>query len=213
MPLHGFYPVQQRPDGGTISRADADMVQTDSSARVDQHVSATLEDVPSRFYDLLPLDDLLQVSPPGFRTPNIPKGSGKHAVVPVRFAGIIDKERPAQRSIFNVSARKIAALKDYHHDLYVPSAEFLFMITQLRDVCPARESTEVAMKHHQQPTSPVVFEKVGFPAAVPKVERDGRMSRQIAHATSRNAPRRISAYCPAPPCLSPSSTCADPGRG
>jgi len=200
MPLHGWYPDQQSPDGGTISRADADMVQADGPARVDQHVSATLIYVPSRSCDLLPLDDLLQVSPPDFRTPNIPKGSGKHAVVPVRFAGIIDKKGPAHRSIFNVSARKIAALKRYHHDLYVPPAEFLFVITQLRDVRPAGESTEVAMKHHQQPTSPVVFEKVGFPAAVPKVERDGRVSRQIAHATSRNAPRRISSCCPAPPC-------------
>ena len=111
MSLHGSYPVQQRLDGGTICRADADMVQTDGPARVDQHVSATLEDVSSRFYDLLPLDDLLQVSPPGFRTPNIPKGSGKHAVVPVRFAGIIDKKKPGKRSIFHVTARKKAALE------------------------------------------------------------------------------------------------------
>jgi hypothetical protein len=181
MPLHGWYSVQQSLDGGTISRTNTDMVQTDGPAGVDQHVSATLVYVPSRFCDLLPLDDLLQVSPPGFRTPNIPKGSGKHAVVPVRFAGIIDKKRPAKRSIFNVSARKMAALKRYHHDLYVPPAEFLFMITQLRDVRPAGESTEVAMKHHQQPASPVVLEKEGFSAAVPKAERDGGISRQIPH--------------------------------
>ena len=224
MPLPGWYPVQQRLDCRTITRADADMVETDGTARVDQHVSATLVYVPSRFCDLLPLDDLLQVSPPGFRTPNIPKGSGKHAVVSVRLAGIIDEKGPGNRSIFDVSARKIAALKSYHHDLYVPPAEFLFVITQLRDVRPAGESTEVAMEHHQQPASPVVFEKVGFSAAIPKCERYGRFPRQAAHgwlrgdgrtcvrsvgpdapfricsATSRTVPRRISASCRAPPC-------------
>jgi hypothetical protein len=55
------------------------------------------------------------------------------------------------------------------------------MITQLRDVRPARKSAKVAMKHHQKPTSPVVFEKVSFSAAVSKVERYGRSSRQVIH--------------------------------
>ena len=55
------------------------------------------------------------------------------------------------------------------------------MITQLRDVRPARKSAKVAMKHHQKPTSPVVFEKVCFSAAVSKVERYGRFSCQITH--------------------------------
>ena len=185
MSLRGLYPVQQRLDARTVPRPDADMVHTDGPARVDQHVSATLEDVPIRFFYLLPLEDLLQVSPPGIRAPDIPKGSGEHAIVSVRFAGIIDKKGPAKRSIFDVSARKIAALECYHHDLYVPLVEFPSMITQLRDVPPARESTEVPMEHHQQPASPVVFEKVGFSAAVPKAERDGRISRQIPHGWLR----------------------------
>ena len=224
MPLPGWYPVQQRLDCRTISRADADMVQTDGTARVDQHVSATLVYVPSRFCDLLPLDDLLQVSPPGFRTPNIPKGSGKHAVVSVRLAGIIDKERPGQRCIINIFLREIPGLECDQDDLHVPLMEFLLPVTQLRDVRPAGKSTEVAMEHHQQPASPVVFEKVGFSAAVPKGERYGRFPRQDAHgwlrsdgrtcvrsdgpdapfrtcsATSRTVPRRISASCRAPPC-------------
>jgi hypothetical protein len=183
--LNGIYLFQQRLDGWTISRADADMMQMDGSARIDQHISSTLEDVPFRLFQLLPLGDLLQIRPPRFRTKNIPKRGGEHAIVPVRFAGIIDKKRPGQRSIFNIPARKKAGLKCYHHDLYVSPVEFLFMITQLRDVRSSRESAEVAMKHQQQPTSPVVFEKVGVSAAVPKVERYGRFSCQIAHGWLR----------------------------
>ena len=46
MSLNGLNLVQQCLDGWTIPRADADMMQMDGSARVDQHISATLEDVP-----------------------------------------------------------------------------------------------------------------------------------------------------------------------
>jgi hypothetical protein len=161
------------------------MMQTNGSARIDQHISAALEDVPFRLYELLSLGNLLQIRPPRFRTKNIPIGGGEHAIFPVRFAGIIEKNRPGQQSIFNVTARKKAGLKCDHDDLYVPPAEFLLLITQLRDVRAAGESAEVAMKHHQQPTPPVVFEKVDFPAAVPKVERHGRFSRQITHGWLR----------------------------
>ena len=89
--LNGIYLFQKRFDGWTICRANADMMQPDGSVRIDQHISATLEDVPFRLHQLLPLGDLLQIRPPRFRTKNIPKGGGEHAIVPVRFAGIIDK--------------------------------------------------------------------------------------------------------------------------
>ena len=124
-------------------------MQVDGSTRTDQYIPAALEDVPFRFSQLLPLDDLLQVSPPRLRTPYIPIGRGEHAIVPVRFAGIIDKKRPGQRSILDITARKNAGFECDHCDLYVSPAEFLFMITQLRDVRPARKSAKVAMKHHQ----------------------------------------------------------------
>jgi len=161
------------------------MMQMDGSARSDQYISAALKDVPFRLFQLLPLTDLLQVRPPRFRTPNIPEGGGEHAVVPVRIAGIIDEKRPGQRSLFDITARKKAGLKCDHYDLYVPPSELLLVITQLRDVRPARESAEVAMEHHQQPIPPEVIKKVGFPAAVPKVERYGRFSRQMAHGWLR----------------------------
>ena len=166
--LNGIYLFQQLPDGWTITRTCADMMQMDGSARSDQYISAALEDVPFRLFQLLPLTDLLQVRPPRFRTPDIPEGGREHAVVPIRFAGSIDKKRPGQRSLFDITARKKAGFKCHHYDLYVPPVELLFVITQLRDVRPAGKSAEVAMEHQQQPASPEVFEKVEFPAAVPK---------------------------------------------
>jgi hypothetical protein len=55
------------------------------------------------------------------------------------------------------------------------------MITQLRDVRPARESAEVAMKHHQKPPSSVIFEKVTLAVDVSKFERYGRFSCHMIH--------------------------------
>jgi hypothetical protein len=63
----------------------------------------------------------------------------------------------------------------------IPSAEFLFMITQLRDVPPARESAEVAVKNHQKPTPAVRFEPMNPTATVPKFERWGGFSGQVDH--------------------------------
>jgi hypothetical protein len=61
--------------------------------------------------------------------------------------------------------------------------KLLFPITQLRDVRPARESAEVAVKHHQQPTSTVLLEVVTPAGTVPKMERDGGLPGQVAHGT------------------------------
>src|SRR4030067_2206551 len=149
------------------------MMQMDDSIRTDQYVSTALADIPFRFSYFPPLNDLLQVNPPRFGTPYIPKGGGEHAIAPVRFAGFIDKQRPGERSILNITAGKEVDFKGDHCDFYVPLGEFLFMITQLRDVRPARESAKVAMKYHQEPTPPVFLETVNPSVDVFQLERYG----------------------------------------
>ncbi len=47
------------------------------------------------------------------------------------------------------------------------------MFAQLREVLPAGESAEMAMKDHQEPTPPVAFEVVAAPFDVAEVEGDG----------------------------------------
>ncbi len=181
IPLHGIDPVQQPIDGRTIPRTDADMMQANGSVRTDQDISATLVDVPFGLCHLPPLADLLHVRPPRFRAPDVPKRGGEHAIAPVRFPRIIDKKRPGERGILDITARKKTGFKCDHHDLHVPPAEFLFPVTQLRDVRAAGKSAEVAMKDHQEPTPLEVLETVSFSAAVLKSKRDGRFSGPIAH--------------------------------
>jgi hypothetical protein len=44
--------------------------------------------------------------------------------------------------------------------------EFFFPIAQLRDVPTARQSTQVAVKHHQKPLSPVILQPKDPPPGV-----------------------------------------------
>lgn len=141
--------VQYRFDGRTIRRASADMVEGNDSVRIDEDISAPLVNVPFRLPQPLSLHYLLQINPPCFRPPYVPEGSGEHPVLPVGFAGVIDQKRPCQGSFGNVTAGKEIVLKRDHRDFHVPFGEFICMITQLRDVRPARESAEVAVENHQ----------------------------------------------------------------
>jgi len=158
------------------------MMQGDDAGRIDQYISSALRYIPLRLPQSLPLQDLLQVSPPCFGAPYVPKGGGEHPVAPVGFAGVVDQEGPGQGSFLDVASGKEAALKRDHRDFHVPPGEFLFPITQLRDVRPARESAEVTVEHHQQPAPSVRFERVASSFAVTMLERCGGHSGQVDHA-------------------------------
>jgi len=168
-------------------------MQGDDAGRIDQDVPAALGEIPFRLLQSLTLQDLLQVRPPGFRTPDVPEGSGEHPVGPVRFAGSVHKKGPGQRRLLDVASGKETVLERDHHDADVPLPEILFPVTQLRDVRAAGESSEVAVEHHQQPISPVLLEAVALPRAVLKPEGDGGLSGQVTHGdpmrACRSAPR------------------------
>ena len=141
--------IQYRFYGRTIRRADADMVQGDDSVRIYEDIPATLVNVPFRLPQPPSFHYHLQINPPCFRPPYVPEGSGEHPVILVCFAGVIDQKRPGQGSFGHVTAGKEIVLKRDHRDFHVPFGEFIFMVTQLRDVRPARESAEVAVENHQ----------------------------------------------------------------
>ena len=142
-------PVQYRFDCRPIRRASANMMQGNDPVRIDENIPASLENVPFRLPQPLSLHQQQQINPPCFRPPYVPEGRGEHPVLPVGFAGVIDQERPGQGSIDHVTAGKEIVLERDHRDFHVPFCEFIFMITQLRDVRPARKSAEVAVENHQ----------------------------------------------------------------
>lgn len=181
MPSDRMDLVQNRSNGRTIRRTSANMMQGNDSVRIYENISAPLVNVPFRLSQPLPLHNLFQINPPCFRPPNVPEGRGEHPVIPVGFAGVIDQKRPGQGSFGDITAGKETVLKRDHCDFHVPSGEFIFMFTQLRDVRPAGKSAEVAVKHQQQPAPTVVRENMNSTATIPKFERDGRFPRQFVH--------------------------------
>ena len=181
MPSERMDLVQNRSNGRAIRRAGADMMKANYSVRIDENISAPLANVPFRLPQPLSLHCQLQINPPCFRPPNVPEGCGEHPVLPVGFPGVIDQKRPGQGSFGHVTAGKQTVLKRDHCDFHVPSDEFIFMITQLRDVRPTGQSAEVAMKHQKQPAPAVVRENMNSTATVPKFERNGRFPRQLVH--------------------------------
>src|SRR5659263_202091 len=181
IPSNRMDSVQYRSDGRTVRRSGADMMQGNDPVRIDQDIPASLVNIPPRLPQLLPLHHSLQIGPPCFRSPNVPEGSGEHPVLPVRFAGVVDQKRPGKGSFGGVAAGEKVVLERDHRDFHVSPGEFLFPITQLRDMRPAGQSAEVAMENQQQPTTAVVREKVNPAAAVPKFERRGGFSGQVVH--------------------------------
>jgi hypothetical protein len=84
-------------------------------------------------------------------------------------------------SFFDVTPGKIVGLKCNDDNLYISFTEFRFMITQLRDMGPARQSAEMAMKNHQKPIPLVVFKMMVATLAVSKAESNSGFSCQIFH--------------------------------
>jgi hypothetical protein len=175
-------PLQYLFHRRTVRRADPDMMQRHDPVGADEDLSAALVNVPPRMPHLFPFHECLQIGPTGFRPPYIPKGSGEHSVRPVRFPGFVQEERPGERCFFRVNAGKVVIFKRDHGDSRVSAGEFLLVVTQLREVRPARQSAEMAVEYQEKPGSLVVFQRMDAASAVPKSKRGCRPSRQIVHS-------------------------------
>jgi hypothetical protein len=142
-------------------------MKPDNANRVDQDITAALADIAGRFFRQLAVQYLFQVSPPGLWTPNIPETSGQHPIGPVKFPVLINQDRPWQFGLFYILAGEIAGLKGNDHNLDPESRKTFFMVPQLRQVSPARQSPKVPMKNHQQPGTVIVFQLSEIPCRIP----------------------------------------------
>lgn len=158
-------------------------MQGDGPIGCDQHIAAALIDVPLRLPQRRPSRQPFEVRPPSPRSPYIPSGSTQHSIVVVRSPGSIDQDRPRQRSVFSVAAREKIVFEGHDRGLHSSFSKFLFMITQLRDVGPARQSAEVAVKYQQEPLSCVILKGVLDASRIRKLKRNCRLARQVAHAS------------------------------
>jgi len=105
------------------------------------------------FLQFLAVENGLEISPPGFWAPDIPERGGKHVVGPVQFAFFIHQHRPGKIGFIDISAGKMTGLEGDDDDAHVPFFKGLFLFPQLREMRPAGQSPQVAMKDHEQPVA------------------------------------------------------------
>ena len=106
---------------------------------------------------------------------------GQHSIAFVHLTSGIDKNRPLECSIFNVATGKKVAFKRNHNHFHIQPAKFIFLITQLRDMRSAGESTKMPMKNQQEPTAFILFQGVQVTITVMNGKIIRRLTSQITH--------------------------------
>lgn len=133
------------------------MVQPENTFRIDKYITTSLGHITPWLFRPISFCYLLQIYPQGFCPPNIPEGSVMHAIFLIYFPTYIDKQRPYGSGFLHILLGKMICLKGDNYNLDVMFLELLFMFPQLREMDPAGQSTEVAVKNHQQPTALIIL--------------------------------------------------------
>jgi len=136
-------------DRRPVCRTGSNMMQPNHSVRVDQNVAAPLMDIVRGLMQFLPFQQLLQIDPPVAWGPQIPERSIKHVILKIDFAFSINQQWPFQSGFRNILTGKKVVFKGNNDDFDLEPAKLGFMITQLRDVRPAGQSAQMAVKYHQ----------------------------------------------------------------
>src|SRR5512133_1824015 len=146
------------------------MMQPHNSVRVDQNIAAPLMDIVGGLMQFLPFQQFLQIDPQVARGPQIPERSIEHVIVVVGFAIFINQQWPFQIGFRNILTGKKVVFKGNNNNFDLEPAELSFMITQLRDVRPTGQSTQMAVKYLQQPVTPVVCELMRLSLGIKEIE-------------------------------------------
>lgn len=152
------------------------MVKPHDAFRIDQDISTSLAHVFSGLLRETSPCELLQVGPPCARAPDIQKARVQHPVSRIHLTRFIDQERPPELSVLHIAAGQETRLERYHHHAGFQRIELLFVLPQLPQVPPARQSTQMAVEDHQEPSASVVIETVGLPGSIDHFERYGGVS-------------------------------------
>lgn len=127
------------------------MMEPHDSFRVHENIAASLVDVSSGLSGKSAVRELFEVSPPRGGAPYIPKTRFEHAIGPVKLTVLIDQKRPAKACILNIGSGKESGFEGDDHGLYVSPLEIRFVLLQLHQMPPARQSPQVPVEDHQKP--------------------------------------------------------------
>ena len=93
----------------------------------------------------------------------------------------IDKQRPWKLSLFHIGPSHKVRVERYDGDVDFSVLKFLLVLTQLRQMFTAGQSTQMPMKHQQQPAAGVVFKTMRCAIDVRQREVRSRFVEKFGH--------------------------------
>jgi hypothetical protein len=124
------------------------MVKPYDTIRIDEDISTTLAHVSLGPLWQAAAHKLLEVGPPGARSPNIHETRMQHAIGFVHLTGLIDKKRPAESCVLHIGTSQETGFEAYHHYHDIQVLKFPFVLPQLQQMPLARQSTQMTVKDH-----------------------------------------------------------------
>lgn len=100
-----------------------------------------------------------------------------HAVAPIQHSLVIDENGPGELRVGNIGSSGRGALKRHDSDPDSQILKCLFPLLQLQQMPAAGKSTEMAVKHQQEPQSLKVAEPVSASVNIRQLERNSTLSR------------------------------------
>lgn len=128
-------------------------MKPNNSFGIDEHIAARLTPIFPRTLQPPSGSQQFEIVPDRGWTVDGPATQLIHLVGSVERSAVIQEKRPLQCRLRDVGSRQRTVIKGHHHHPRVQLLKSLLLLTQLRQVLAARQSTQVAMKDHQQPFS------------------------------------------------------------
>jgi hypothetical protein len=127
------------------------MMEPHDPCRIDENISPSLADVALRLRRKATPYDLLEVSPPGAGSPDVPEPGLQHAISTVELPSRIDQKGPTKAGILEIGSCEKSGFEGHNQDLYSPPLELSFDLLQLHQMSSARQSAQMPVKDHQEP--------------------------------------------------------------
>ena len=176
--------VDDCPYGRSISWTRPDVMKSNDSFGIDWNVAAQLVKISTRSPEASPFQEKLRIDPPRTRPVDLPPVTALHAICSVKGASLVNNHRPWKISVADVCLCHGPYFERNYNYLHSQSLKVFFLLTQLRQVLTAGQSSEMSVKHEQQPIAGVLREHVHIPSLILQIKRDGVRAYSIIHRST-----------------------------
>jgi hypothetical protein len=171
-------------DGWSVSGTNAYMMYSHLSTGINEHIAAPLSNIVMGHLRVVSLGDFFGIGPGATWVPDIKKTGCEHVVLIVETSSTVDEQWPLQFRLGHIGLGKKIGLKCNNGYIDLQSGQFIFLLSQLRQVLAAGQSTQVAMKHEKQPSALEIAELVFLSVRIGQDKVNCISSRLVGHSSS-----------------------------